>query len=399
MTDLSKSAEIQQPEAPSALKSSMSSFKHSNRKVSKLLFSNTTTVFTTNEIPEDNNDKYSQMDKSDMRDVSNVQTTVTITEKPINTKETSSVVSNQKLYLRERDLNKQNESLRKKMLVSQEDIDETRHDDRLKLLTMKRKQADIRQDEILTIKNKIMTLNKEYDTIHRSNERKLHELNVINTSVTSLQHVDESNQEFNQNTLDITNRLNNSIEKVLEMCAMETNSQNMLEHMKKRLCSEINICRAESAVLAQVYDQVKFEFNSLSNTYRLKETDYKQEEKKFNELSKTLKSHDLDKDLKLNMLQSILNDGDVSIKRVKSVSLDTQKAIKNSYSSANHSRVVLPHTSRKSIQSSRQMSTHAFHENNSNDAIIESNNLDNIWSMNQVIHTRNQRIQCKYYHY
>jgi chromosome segregation ATPase len=207
-----------------------------------------------------------------------------------------------------------------------EDMDKRIAQDALTLINMKREIVESQKAEVVKAQSLLAAIRKEHDTLHVSNERLLSQINSILAKANSLETVDKGVKASGNATQDMANSFRKQIEEADEMNTAEQRTLRMQQLMVSRLDLEIAELRALSAKATFKLDTLRHELVSTESTLMLSKQERGTQEHKFNEMRRTIDGLTKERNNKIHMMQSIIDDGEMSLSRVQGSVFDTLKS-------------------------------------------------------------------------
>ena len=198
-----------------------------------------------------------------------------------------------------------------------EEMDRRIEEDALALINMKREILESQKAEVGRAQQKLAVIRKEHDTLHMGNERLQLQIGQILDRANTLEVVDRGVKAAGNATQELVNNFNKQLAEAEEIQAAEMRSLRMQQHMLSRLDAEIAEMRALSAKATFKLDTLRHEIVATENTLILSKVERGAQEHKLNDMKKTLEGLTKERNNKLGMMNSIIEDGEMSLSRVQ----------------------------------------------------------------------------------
>lgn len=212
--------------------------------------------------------------------------------------------------------------------ASIEELDQMLEDDALVLLNMKKDITNAQKEELQKLKDTVLSLKKEYDTIYVSNNLKERTLKSIKDKEITLQKVEEASYSNSALVQNETHDLTEQAEFVLDEFAAEERTIKMQNLMIKRLESEISQCRVDTARAMISVEHAKHDVCITENNLQNNRQELSDQEVQLEKLSTTLKARKDQRDKKLGVLHNLSLDGENSVARLQQSLAESSRVCK-----------------------------------------------------------------------
>ena len=202
-------------------------------------------------------------------------------------------------------------------MQTMEDMDRRIEEDALALINMKREILESQKAEVSRAQQTLAVMRKEHDTLHMENERVQRQIESILDRAHALETVDRGVKAAGNATQDLCNNMNKQLGETGEMQESEMRTLRMHQHMLSRLESEISELRAQSAKTTFKLDTLRHEIVATENTLIVSKQERGAQDHKLNEMKKTIEGLNKERNSKLGMMQSIIDEGEHSLSMVQ----------------------------------------------------------------------------------
>lgn len=223
-----------------------------------------------------------------------------------------------------------------------EELDQILEDDALVLLNMKKDITNSQKDELLKIKMSVLTLKKEYDTLHVANNYKETQLKSVQDNYTTLCNVQQSTFSTCADVDDLTKSLQEQAEVVLEEYEAEQRTIKMISLMLRRLEKEISQCRIDTAKVTVLVDSAKHDVALTEVAVQASRQEVADQEAQLDKLNATLKARKDERDKKINVLHNLSHEGENSVARLQHSINEHTRVSENKKNIHNFPQVPLP---------------------------------------------------------
>ena len=206
-----------------------------------------------------------------------------------------------------------------------EELDRRVAEDALALVNMKREIIESQRGEVTRAQQLLATLRKEHDTLHNLNELREREVNNIMDRARSLQTVDRGVKAAGNATQDFANAMVKQIAHSDDIQCAEQRTLNMQRLMLSRLEAEIADLRILSSKATYRLETLRHELVGTEATLIVSKQELGDREQQVHKMSQSIKGMRRERHSKLNMLQSIIDDGEHSLSRVQGSVFETIK--------------------------------------------------------------------------
>lgn len=205
----------------------------------------------------------------------------------------------------------------KKISTNPEDIERLLENDADALLNMKKDIGVAQNNELEKAKLALASIQKEYDALKIQNDIKERELANISDHRITLRGLEVALDDTRDSYRSKIKLLNDQLADVQENMDAENRTRNEMSYMIHRIEEEINQCKMQAHALNHQLDFVKGEFSNVDSTLRLSRQELIEEELKVQELAKTVQSRSEQRQTKIQELQSVILEGEMSILKVQ----------------------------------------------------------------------------------
>jgi chromosome segregation ATPase len=213
--------------------------------------------------------------------------------------------------------------------ASIEELDQMLEDDALVLLNMKKDITNSQKEELLRLKESVMAVKKDYDTIHVSNNLRDVRLKSLLDQQLTLNCVEQATHASTCDVEELKNSLEQQALVVLDEYEAEQRTIKMQTLMVKRLEKEIAQCRiATSKAVIQV-DHAKHDVAITETALQNGRQEVLELELQLERLNGTLKARKDEREKKLHMLSALSHAGETSVSRLQhSIAENTRVSIR-----------------------------------------------------------------------
>jgi len=202
-------------------------------------------------------------------------------------------------------------------MQTMEDMDRRIEEDALALINMKREILESQKAEVSRAQQKLAVMRKEHDTLHVENERVQRQIESILDRAHALETVDRGVKAAGNATQELCNNMNKQLGETGEMQESEMRTLRMHQHMLSRLEAEISELRAQSAKTTFKLDTLRHEIVLTENTLIVSKQERGAQDHKLNDMKKTIEGLNKERNSKLGMMQSIIDEGEHSLSMVQ----------------------------------------------------------------------------------
>ena len=174
------------------------------------------------------------------------------------------------------------------------------------IVNMKRDITTAQKGEVEKAKLKLLKCQKEYDAKKIENKRKQLKLNELLDKQKELERLQSVRNAESSQKQSVVQTLKRNISVIEEKLAADKRTFGVMALMNARLQSETEQLRSESQLLSQQLDIKKTELLGLNSTIRSSKQELMEEEKKYEDLVKLVKSRAQQRMEKMSQLQSIM---------------------------------------------------------------------------------------------
>lgn len=190
-------------------------------------------------------------------------------------------------------------------------------DDALALLNMKKDITNSQKEELLRLKEAVMAVKKEYDTIHVNNNLREVKLKSLLDQQIALANVEEATLATRSDVDVLKKSLQDQAATVLEEYEAEQRTIKMQNLMVKRLEKEISQCRVETSKAVVATDLAKHDVTTTENSLQACRQEVAELEIQLERLNGTLKARKDEREKKLQMLSALSHAGETSVARLQ----------------------------------------------------------------------------------
>lgn len=198
-----------------------------------------------------------------------------------------------------------------------EELDQMLEDDALVLLNMKKDITNSQKDELLKLKESVLTIKKEYDVIHVANNAKEVQLKALEDKFQTLNNVEQATISTCADVDEQRRSLEDQAAIVLEEYEAEQRTIKMITHMLKRLDKEISQCRMDTAKAVVLVDHAKHDVAITEVSLQASRQEVADQEAQLEKLNSTLKARKDQREEKINMLHGLSQEGENSVARLQ----------------------------------------------------------------------------------
>ena len=201
--------------------------------------------------------------------------------------------------------------------VDVSDLDKLLENDAAALQNMRKEIKNAQLAEMENARANLAVIRKEYDTLSTYNAKHAHQIAELRDKKIVLEGLVESQHQCGEKYQKIINTLTEELREVEENIEAEERTKGVMAFMRNRLDAEIMDCKVKSHALTATLTQLKSEYNGLESTLRLSKLELSGEEKHVDALQKTVRSRTEQRQAKMQELQSMVQEGECSIARVR----------------------------------------------------------------------------------
>lgn len=206
-----------------------------------------------------------------------------------------------------------------------EELDQMLEDDALVLLNMKKDITISQKEELLKMKENVLSIKKEHNALLVVNTALDKTLRSLADKQAALDGVDKASLSSAVSVQSRAQSMEEQAAVVLEAYAAEQRTVKMLHLMIKRLDKEIAKCRVDTAKAVVVVEHAKHDLVVTEATLQASKQDLVVQESQLDKLNSTLKSRKDQREKKLSMLHTLSVDGDNSVTRLQNSLMETTK--------------------------------------------------------------------------
>ena len=201
--------------------------------------------------------------------------------------------------------------------ASLEELDRLLEEDALELMNMRRNMAGAQAIELQKAQRMLATMKTEYNELKIKNDEKELVVRKVNDKIVELQAIQATKENIGSKVEDVYSNLRKEITEINEQIENEMRLNRMQGHIFKRLDEEIAVCKKETAVESAILDSSAHDFTSLSNSLQTTTKDLTDLEKKMDKMIGTIKFRKQQRDEKMGMLNSIVQEGQNQMEKVQ----------------------------------------------------------------------------------
>lgn len=219
----------------------------------------------------------------------------------------------------------------KKHNVNADDVDKLLENDAAALLNMRKDIQIAQEKETVKARAYLASLQKESNVLKISNDAQSKQYaELIDTRATLESYIKEGEENASA-CYRVIEEKNANLKDVEEEMGAEGRTREMMAFMKHRLEQEISSIKSVSHELSQQLEQVRSEFAGVESAVRIVRVELASEEKHVETLHKAVRERSEQRVAKMQQLQSLVNDGEISLVRA-------QENMVSSMSSKMHTR-------------------------------------------------------------
>ena len=203
-----------------------------------------------------------------------------------------------------------------------EELDRCVENDALELRNMKKEIAAKQKLEVLNAMKALMAVKKEYDMSKAENNNKLAQVNKIKDMVISLKGVDAAVHQSSEKTANLCRDLTQQLADVEECASAESRTLAMQKLMMDRLVAETYQFKIESVELDFKAEKIRHDLVGVNNTLLISKTELGDREFKLDGMRAMSKARKKERGSRMQMLNSIVEDGQHSASLVRSSFFD-----------------------------------------------------------------------------
>lgn len=205
-----------------------------------------------------------------------------------------------------------------------EEMDRRIEEDALALINMKREILESQKAEVTKAQQALAAIRKEHDTLHMANELLQKQINAILDRATALENVDKGVKAAGSATQEMCNSFKKQLAEAEEIQAAEQRTLRMQQLMANRLDLEIAELRALSSKATLKLETQQHELVGTASTLIVSKQERGAQEHKLSEMRKNIEALNKERNQKLHMMQSIIDDGEQSLSQVQGSVFDTR---------------------------------------------------------------------------
>ena len=206
-----------------------------------------------------------------------------------------------------------------------EELDQMLEDDALVLLNMKKDITNSQKDELLKLKESVLVIKKEFDSIFVANNAKEVQLKSMLDKHIALVGVEKASVTTVADVQEVTQSLEEQANIVLEEYDAEQRTIKMLMLMIKRLDKEISQCRIDTAKAVVMVEHAKHDVVITDAALQVSRQELSDQDAQLDKLNATLKSRKEQREQKINMLHSLSVDGENSVARLQNSIMENSR--------------------------------------------------------------------------
>lgn len=205
----------------------------------------------------------------------------------------------------------------KKQNANADDVDKLLENDAAALLSMRKDIQIAQSKEMEKARAHLASLQKESNSLKTNCDLLSKQYAEVVDTQTTLQKYIKDGEEKVSACHRVMDGINENLRAVEDDMKAEERTRDMMAFMKHRLEHEIFAIKSSNHELSQTLEQTRSEFAGADNAMRITRVELATEEKHVETLQKTVKERSEQREIKMQQLQSIVNEGEFSVAKVQ----------------------------------------------------------------------------------